>query len=444
MRSSGVKVELLPLYFDPGRDAGFDQQLVALRELLGEEVTWLRAQALGSALPAADAVIFPQFLGEGYRRLADFRQINLPILVITSEFGTVSMWDWELIAFLREGGVATLAPYSLAQARRLVSALRTRRELRRAKFVVYQDNPGDGMQAPIFKRFFWWESECTQRMVQKFGISIEKRSFRELGARAKEITDSEAEAARRDWKTPVGALTPRAANSATKLYLALRGDIEADPDIRAVGINCLNESYFSDSTPCLAWSRLFDETGLIWGCEADTVSMLSLFILHRSLGEPILMTNIYPFLMGDAALKHERIDKFPDVSGDPRNYLLIAHCGYMGVIPESFASEWQLRPKVLGIVDEHASAIDARIPTGPITLAKLQPTFDRITVAEGELEGYAQYPGSDCRNGGIVRVRDGHAMLMHHSSHHQLVMTGRQKDDIDLISPIFGLAAEVL
>lgn len=439
-----MKPRILPLYFDPGRDGGFDQQLTALRELLGAEVEWLPPQALGSGVSGADAVLFPQFLGEGYRRLEDFKKIDLPILVITSEFGTVSMWDWELISYLREAGVATLAPYSLAQTQRLVRALRVRQELRQAKFVVYQDNPGEGMQAPIFKRFFWWESECTQRIAAKFGITIEKRSFKELAARAQAMADGTAQRARQDWTTPLGEVTPRAANGATKLYLALREELDADPDIRGIGINCLNESAFSDTTPCLAFSRLFDERGLIWGCEADTVSMLTKFILHRSLAAPILMTNIYPFLLGDAGLKHEGISHFPPVQGDPRNYLLIAHCGYMGVIPESFASEWQLRPKVLGIVNEHASAIDARIPTGPITLAKLQPSFEGLTVVEGELEGYAQYPGSDCRNGGVVRVRDGHAMITRHSSHHQILMTGHQRNDIEMIAPVFGLTPQVL
>jgi hypothetical protein len=439
-----MNVNILPLYFDPGRDAGFDQQLQALRVLMGPEVEWLPPQPLGSELAEADAVLFPQFLGEGYRRLADFQKINKPILVVTSEFGTVSMWDWELVAFLREAVVPTYAPYSLPQAKRLLSALRTRKELRRAKFVVYQDNPGEGMQASIFKRFYWWESECTQRIAQKFGITIEKRSFRELGARAQALSDGVAAKARQNWATPMGELGRQAANGATKMYVALRDELDADPNIRGIGINCLNESAFSDTTPCLAFSRLFDERGLIWGCEADTVSMLTKYILHRSLGVPILMTNIYPFLLGQAGLKHEGISHFPPVKGDPKDYLLVAHCGYMGVIPESFASEWQLRPKVLGIVDEQASAIDARIPVGPITLAKLQPTFDRLSVAEGELEGYAQYPGSDCRNGGVVRVRDGHAMITRHSSHHQILMTGRQRDDIDVIAPLFGLTPEVL
>ena len=53
------------------------------------------------------------------------------------------------------------------------------------------------------------------------------------------------------------------------------------------------------------------EDGYIWGCEGDTVSMLTKYLLHRSLDVPIIMTNLYPFLMGNAALKHERIPEFP-------------------------------------------------------------------------------------------------------------------------------------
>jgi hypothetical protein len=34
------------------------------------------------------------------------------------------------------------------------------------------------------------------------------------------------------------------------------------------------------------------------------------------------MTNLYPFLLGNAALRHERITRFPQVEGDPDNYIL--------------------------------------------------------------------------------------------------------------------------
>jgi hypothetical protein len=439
-----MKVSLLPVYFDPGRDDGFDRQMAVLRDLLGADADFLAPVALGSQLPPADAVIFPQLLGEGYRRLADFKAIPFPILIVTSDSGTISMWDWELIDYLRGEGVRTLAPYNLDQARKIVAALRVRRELTRTKFLVYQDNPGQGQQAPIFKRFYWWEQECTQRMAEKFGITIEKRSFRELGARAKEIPDTEAESEHRRWNTPTEGLSSGALNNATKLYLAVRRDLDADPDIRAVGMNCLNESHFSNTTPCLAWNRFFMERAMIWGCEGDTVSMLTKYILHRSLGAPIIMTNLYPFLMGDAALKHERIPHFPEVTGDPRDYVLVAHCGYMGVIPQPFATEWKLKKKVLAIVDEEASAIDARLPQGPVTLAKMHATFDRLTVAEGVLEGYAQYPGSDCRNGGVIHIPNGHRLMTHLASHHYLLMTGSQFADVQTIAPIFSLEAQPL
>jgi hypothetical protein len=437
-----MKPRLIPLYFEPGRDAGFDTQLNALRSLLADHAELLAPVALGAPLPDADAVIFPQLLGEGYRRLADFKALRLPILIVTSQYGTLSMWDWEIISYLKAEGVETIAPYDLAQTKKICNALRVKRELRETKFLVYQDNPGDGAQASIFKRFFWWEDECVRRMKDRFGVTIVKRSFRELGARAKTIPDAEAEAAWKQRPVPINGIAGKPLNSALKVYLAVKHDLEADPTIRAVGINCLNESHFSDSTPCLAWNLLYQEKKLMWGCEADTVSMLTKYVLHHSLEAPIMMTNLYPFLLGDAALKHERIEKFPAVPDDPANYLLVAHCGYMGVIPQPFATEWTLRKKVLRIVDDNATAIDARLPIGDITLAKLQPNFRELSVAEGSLTGYAQYPGSDCLNGGVIRVRDGHRFMNSVCSHHSLLMTGRQLADLRLVAPVFNLAIQ--
>jgi hypothetical protein len=437
-----MKPRLIPLYFDPGRDGGFDTQLNVLRGLLADHAELLAPAPLGAALPEADAVIFPQCLGEAYRRLADFKALRLPILIVTSPYGTLSMWDWEIISFLKAEGVETIAPYNLAQTKKICNALRVKRELRESKFLVYQDNPGEGAQASIFKRFFWWEDECTQRMKERFGVAIIKRSFRELGARARAISDRDAEQAWKERPVPLTDLAGKPVLSALKLYLAVKRDLAEDGAVCAVGMNCLNESHFSDTTPCLAWNLLYQERKLTWGCEADTVSMLTHHLLHHSLEAPIMMTNLYPFLLGDAALKHERIDKFPAVPDDPANYLLVAHCGYMGVIPQAFASEWTLRKKVLAIVDENASAIDARLPVGGITLAKLHPTFRTLTVAEGALTGYAQYPDSDCRNGGVIRVQDGRRLMDALCSHHYLLMTGHHLPDIRLVGKVFGLQVE--
>ena len=439
-----MKARLVPLYFDPGRNGDFDKQLGNLGNLLALQAELLAPVPLGAALPEeADAVVFPQLLGAAYRRVEDFKTLDRPILVVTSEFGTLSSWDWEIISYLSPFGVKMIAPYNLEQTKKVCDALCVKRELRQAQFLVYQDLPGEGgFQDAIFKRFYWWEDECTQRMFDKFGVRVIKKSFCELGQRAKEIPNEAADEVCRSRRLAAEGLTNGALRSAVKLYLAVKYDLQQDNTICGVGINCLNESHCSDTTPCLAWSMLYEERQLIWGCEGDTMSMLTEHLLHRSLGTAMMMTNLYPFLLGDAALKHEKIDGYPEILAAPENHVLVAHCGYMGVIPKAFSSQWTLRPRVLEIVDENALAVDARLPTGPITLAKVHPTMNRITVVEGNLKGYVQYPGSDCRNGGVIEVRDGHALMNSLASHHYILLTGHCLKDIRLIAKIFELEVE--
>jgi hypothetical protein len=442
-----MKAKLAPVYYQNPQDPDFVKQLARLRDLFSEEAEFLAPVALGADLPAGgDAVVFPQMLGDAYQHLADFKAIQLPILVITSEFGTVSMWDWEINSYLASEGVDVLAPNSLEQARKFVKACALKRELKGTKFLVYQDNPGEGFQAEIFKRFYWWEQECVDRLHEQFGVSVVKKSFKALGESAKQIPDAQAERTWAEWKEriPVSKLSERAVLSAVKIYLAVKRDLDQDPAIAAAGINCLNESHFSDTTPCLAWNMFFEDRKLVWGCEADLVSMMTELLIQKTLDVPFMMSNLYPFLMVMAALKHERIPYFPEVKADPQNHVLIAHCGYLGVLPQSFATEWKLTEKVLAIVDENAHALDARLAEGEVTLVKLMPPFDSLSVVEGSLEFYAQFENSDCRNGAVVRVPDGPRMLKELASHHYILTSGKNRSDLEGISQVFGLKCKVL
>ena len=439
-----MKARLVPLYLTSPEDPDFVAQVGRLRELLAAEAELLAPLPLGAALPEADAVVFPQLVGDAYRRVPEVRALTLPILVLTSEFGTMAMWDWEIVSYLRTEGVETIAPYSLAGAATVCRALVAKRELRGGKFLVYQDRPGEGgFQPSIFKRFYWWEDECAERMRDVFGLTIVKRSFEELGRRAQELPD---DVAREEWerwreRVPLGDVGERATLSALKLYRAVRDDLDAEGGVLAAGINCLNESAFSDTTPCLAWNLLYQERDLIWGCEGDTVSMLTKLVLHRSLRTPVIMSNLYPFLMGQTALKHERIPAFPEVD-EPDNYVLAAHCGYLGVVPQPFATDWKLRGKVLAIVDDNATAIDARLPVGDLTLAKLDATLRTLVVIEGRLTGYTGYPGSDCLNGAVIRVPDGHVLMERLPSHHSLLTVGHDRPGLELLGRVFGLTIE--
>ena len=438
-----MKARLAPAYFSNGKTEKFNIQLALLKKRLSSHIEWLEPFALGRHHPECEAVVFPEIVGEAYQMAEAIAAITVPILIITSEFATVSMWDWEVIDFLKGKGVKAIAPYSEEQAAFVCRALSVKRRMRNTKFVVFQDDPGEGFQPAIFKSFYWWEQECIRGLESKFGLTVEKRSIKELGRLAAAISDNEAQTEWARHSYPAADdFTNEMALHATKLYLAIKNEIGSESGIGGVGTNCLNESRSWASTPCLAWDILYKEQGLLWACEADIQTLATKFLLHESIKTPLMMTNIYPFLMGMAALKHEGIPGFPEIVDNPENHLLLAHCGYFGLIPRSMSSSWTLRGPVLGIVNEKSHVFDARLPVGDVTLAKINASHTRLSGVEARLKGYVQYPGSDCRNGGIVEVPDGKTFINSLFSHHQIVMVGKQSEKIDLLRRIFNLESE--
>jgi hypothetical protein len=439
-----TKPRLLPLHLEDHPTESFHVQLAHLRRLTGALVDWLDPGHIDDQISDdVSAVVVPDLSGRAYRMVESFRRIEHPILLITSEFGTVSMWDWEIRDYLRRRGIATIAPTSPQECEDICRALATKEALARSSMVVYQDELGAGMQPDIFKRFYWWEDECVQDMQEAFGVTIERRSFRQLAARAAVVPDKRVavESARIAGNVPIVGLRPRARADALRLYLALRDELDEAGEVIAAGVNCLNESATSTTTPCLAWNLLFEERGLLWGCEADLTSMLTETLVQKSLQVPVMMTNLYPFLMGEAALKHEGIPYFPNVD-EPANYILVAHCGYLGEVPQSCATEWCVRPPVLKIVDENAHAIDARLPVGPTTIVKIASDMRTLAVTPSVLTDYVQYKNSDCLNGGVLQVEDGYRFVERLPSHHAILATGNLTRRIEVMASVLNLTVE--
>ena len=107
--------------------------------------------------------------------------------LITSQFGTVDMWDWELITYMREAGMTVFSPYNVELGRVIFRAFAVRAKLRGARFLMFQDDPGEGMQPNIFKKFYWWEKEATQTMHDTFGMNLIYKSWKKLAAEAKAV-----------------------------------------------------------------------------------------------------------------------------------------------------------------------------------------------------------------------------------------------------------------
>ena len=437
---------LAPVYFKRDRTEKFFRQLELIKQELHGQVVLLEPIGLGEPVPAeADAVVFPEILGEAYECADLFATYQVPILILTSEFMTISMWDWEIMNFLKGKGVRVLAPYNKDQSQVLCRSLALKRKMEQTKFVIFQDNPGEGFQPDIFKCFYWWGAECTQLLHEKFGVTVERTSLEELGKVEKSISEEEALAEIASWDFPMHeSLSKQSKIGAAKYYLAVKKHMDGQENIGGIGSNCLNESRFSSSTPCIAWNLLYERERIVWACEGDTLSLTTKYLLHKALGTPVMMTNIYPVLMGMAALKHEGIPSFPELLDEPENHILLAHCGYFGLLPQSFAESWEATAPVLKIVDKNAHMLNGRYPVGPITMVKIDAAMEHIMVIEGELKGYVQYPGSDCRNGAIVKVPDGHRLMKDIYSHHQILLTGHQLARIEFIAEVLDLKVEKL
>lgn len=441
-----IRAKVVPIRFSEinERELGeYGQQLDKLHEIYGDVAVFLDTVVAGDPIPACDAVVFPQLIGAAYHYKEVLKSYDKPMIVITSQFGTVDMWDWELIAYMRASGLTVFSPYNIELGKVIFRAIATKEHMKGAKFLMFQDDPGEGMQAYIFKRFYWWEKECSDQIEKFFGSKLIYKSWKDVNRRAAEIDPAAALAEFHSWNVNCEGVTEENKTLVAQLYLAIKEVIDELGGVDGIGANCLNESMYSKTTPCLIWNMLFEKYGIIWCCEGDTLTLISTYVLYQSLRQPIMMTNIYPFLVGKAAIHHEKIDDFPAVD-EPENHALGVHCGYAGFAPRCFCDKWKMVPKVLAIVDEKSYMINCELPVGDMVLAKINPSFDRITVIPGEIEKYVQFPGTDARNASLLRYKKGEEVMEQLPSHHQMIITGRQKAPIQQIAKVFGWTAEVI
>ena len=83
-------------------------------------------------------------------------------------------------------------PYDIELTRRSADRFALKREMREAKFLVFQDSPGEGMQPEIFKRFWWWEDACNEVDPGQVRHPHGEEELRGARAEAKAVSDADA------------------------------------------------------------------------------------------------------------------------------------------------------------------------------------------------------------------------------------------------------------
>ena len=435
-----MKAKIVPMRFCSTSQEDFDKIFESLKKLYAQEAEFLDPVVMGECLPDADAILIPVMAVDVYTKIEEMKKsIDLPLIVITTVFGVSLMFDWESVNYLKSKGFDVYNPYSVELAKTIFKAFGLKRAMKKQKFLIFQDTPGDGLIPEQFKIFYWWNEECTRDMHEKFGISIVRKPFLPLCKKAKIIPDAYAEAELQRWHLNTTVTAKSKLLGSIKLFIALREAVDSEENVVGCGVNCLNEAYDCDTTPCLAWNLLYQDRGVIWVCEGDTSSLMTQYLMSKTLGTSVFTTNIYPFLSGMPALSHEKIESFPQVE-DPDDHALLVHCGYLGCIAQPMTTKWTLKDPVLDwLVGPNSTAIDAEVGTGDITLCKLHSTFETLMIEKAVLEEYVQYPGSDCRNGGLIRLPDGYGFMEKNYSHHVIVTTGKRSSQMKAVARIFHL-----
>jgi hypothetical protein len=70
----------------------------------------------------------------------------------------------------------------------------------------------------------------------------------------------------------------------------------------------------------------------------------------------------------------------------------------------------------------------------------------RFWYIEAGIEDYVQYPGSDCRNGALVRYKNGngHQVMEELSSRHAIIIQGDITHELIRMAKVYGFSCKVL
>ena len=109
-----MKARLVPLQFEEMNEREqdeFREQMKLLTEMYADVAQFEEPVKVGEEMPeGADAAVFPLLIFAAYRHDEQLLSCSLPMIILTSEYGTIEMWDWEIATYLRQLGCRVFTP----------------------------------------------------------------------------------------------------------------------------------------------------------------------------------------------------------------------------------------------------------------------------------------------------------------------------------------------
>ncbi len=196
---------------------------------------------------------------------------------------------------------------------------------------------------------------------------------------------------------------------AVTIYLALKR-IVSEYNLDAFTIRCFDLIPVLDASPCLALALLNSE-GVVAGCEGDVPAAVTMMILSRASGGPVMMGNL------------------ADLDDDT---VTIAHC----TAPLRLGNYQITTHMETG----KPGGVSVTLPTGrPVTLARIHPRLQTLLLARGRLVQSRPRPRL-CRTQATVRVEGGARWMLDESpGNHWVLALGDHIEEAQTIAALLGL-----
>ena len=194
-----------------------------------------------------------------------------------------------------------------------------------------------------------------------------------------------------------------------QLFDTVKSIVERE-NLQALGIKCFDLLELTNTTGCVAVS-LLNDSGIPAGCEADIPATITMLILQTLTNTPSFMGNL-------CSISEDKI--------------LLAHCTVATRLVKSYILRNHFESG-MGV------SIQGALFHGPVTLAKIDPEFQKMVLAEGDITGSGlNYPGL-CRTQVEVTLNNARELLEKAVGNHLIVSPGKHKQILKEFCSYYGL-----
>ncbi|MGQ4891612.1 MAG: hypothetical protein ACP6IP_03885 [Candidatus Njordarchaeia archaeon] len=249
-----------------------------------------------------------------------------------------------------------------------------------------------------------------EKLKGKFGITVDKITIEQLIERYGKLGPAQEVLAEKNARMTeeVGI---NDFEKVGKIHSAIENLLK-EKTADAFTIKCFDLLEPLGTTPCLSLS-IFNDKGVIAGCEGDVPATVAMLIAKAFSGKPAFMANI---------LKVEE------------DVITLAHC----TIPRKLTESYTLRTHFesgIGI------GVEGKIRSGErVTVLRVSPMYDEIRVGEGTILDGDPFSNDLCRTQVKIRLdKEAVNLLKDPMGNHQIIAFGEIKKEIEMLGDLLGI-----